>query len=274
MVEVERLAGEHRQPAKVTDLANGTRPHLLAETPMATGPLRPGHDGASWTWPPAIDSPRSGVWRSRPDSAGASCSDWRGTTSTEGSVHVQRQVLLRPRAVQGTPRLFVRSTLKNRRARRVRLDEQTAAELHRWKATQSAERLEFGRGVEDGRRPRRTGRVDRDGGGRDRSPPGHAARTLETAGEAGRRPGDPATRRAALLRRARALSSGVRLDVVSRTLGHSSSAFTADQYSHDNDEAAAEAADRIGAVLRAIAPGEILGKCEGAGRTGPFRLCW
>jgi DNA-directed RNA polymerase specialized sigma24 family protein len=47
-----------------------------------------------------------------------------------------------------------------------------------------------------------------------------------------------------------AVSSGVRLDVVSRTLGHSSSAFTADQYSHDSDEAAAEAADRIGALLR------------------------
>jgi integrase len=47
-----------------------------------------------------------------------------------------------------------------------------------------------------------------------------------------------------------ALSSGVRLDVVSRTLGHSSSAFTADRYSHDSDEAAAEAANRIGAVLR------------------------
>jgi integrase len=47
-----------------------------------------------------------------------------------------------------------------------------------------------------------------------------------------------------------AFSSGVRLDVVSRALGHSSSAFTADQYSHDSDEAAAEAADRIGAVLR------------------------
>jgi integrase len=47
-----------------------------------------------------------------------------------------------------------------------------------------------------------------------------------------------------------ALSSGVRLVVVSRTLGHSSSASTADQYSHFSDEAAAEAADRIGAVLR------------------------
>lgn len=59
-------------------------------------------------------------------------------------MHVRRQVLLRPRAVQGARRLFVRSTLKNRRARRVRLDEQTAAELHRWKAAQSAERLAFG----------------------------------------------------------------------------------------------------------------------------------
>jgi len=44
-----------------------------------------------------------------------------------------------------------------------------------------------------------------------------------------------------------ALSSGVRLVVVSRTLGHSSSAFTTDQYSHYSDEAAAEA-DRIGSV--------------------------
>jgi integrase len=44
-----------------------------------------------------------------------------------------------------------------------------------------------------------------------------------------------------------ALSSGVRLVVVSRTLGHSSGASTADQDSHCSDE---EAADRIGAVLR------------------------
>jgi integrase len=47
-----------------------------------------------------------------------------------------------------------------------------------------------------------------------------------------------------------ALSSGVRLDVVSRTLGHSSSGFTADQYSHDNDEAATEAAEIVGRALR------------------------
>jgi integrase len=47
-----------------------------------------------------------------------------------------------------------------------------------------------------------------------------------------------------------ALGAGIRLDVVSRTLGHSSSAFTADQYAHDNDQAAVEAAERLGDVLR------------------------
>ena len=46
-----------------------------------------------------------------------------------------------------------------------------------------------------------------------------------------------------------ALSSGVRLDVVSRAIGHASAAFTADQYAHDTDEAAAVAAERIGTVL-------------------------
>jgi integrase len=46
-----------------------------------------------------------------------------------------------------------------------------------------------------------------------------------------------------------ALSSGVRLDVVSRTLGHSSSAFTADQYSHVSDEAAAEAAELVARTI-------------------------
>ena len=42
-----------------------------------------------------------------------------------------------------------------------------------------------------------------------------------------------------------ALSSGVPLDVVSREIGHASAAFTADQYAHDSDEAAAEAAGSL-----------------------------
>ena len=46
-----------------------------------------------------------------------------------------------------------------------------------------------------------------------------------------------------------ALASGVRLDVVSRQLGHSTIATTADIYVHDNNVAAAEAAARIAEVL-------------------------
>jgi integrase len=47
-----------------------------------------------------------------------------------------------------------------------------------------------------------------------------------------------------------ALSADVRLDVVSRTLGHSTASFTADQYAHDGDEAAGEADKVVGEVLR------------------------
>jgi integrase len=46
-----------------------------------------------------------------------------------------------------------------------------------------------------------------------------------------------------------ALGAGVRLDVVSRQLGHASIAITADVYGHDDPEAAVEAAGKLGAVL-------------------------
>jgi integrase len=46
-----------------------------------------------------------------------------------------------------------------------------------------------------------------------------------------------------------ALSSGVRLDVVSRAIGDASTAFTADQYAHDSDEAATEAAERVARAI-------------------------
>jgi integrase len=46
-----------------------------------------------------------------------------------------------------------------------------------------------------------------------------------------------------------ALSAGVRLGVVSRQLGHSSIATTADIYTHDDDEAAAEAAEKVAAMI-------------------------
>ena len=120
------------------------------------------------------------------------------------SVHVRRQVLLRPRAVQGTRRVFVRSTLKNRRAPcpagradRRRAPREEGRPVRRASGVRP--------GVEGRRWSRRAGRLDRDGGGRNRGPPGHAARALETAGEGSRRPSHPAARRAALLRVARAL---------------------------------------------------------------------
>jgi integrase len=46
-----------------------------------------------------------------------------------------------------------------------------------------------------------------------------------------------------------ALGAGIRLDSVSRTLGHASAAFTADQYAHDNDEAAIAAAEIVGQAI-------------------------
>jgi hypothetical protein len=38
-------------------------------------------------------------------------------------------------------------------------------------------------------------------------------------------------------------------NVVSRAIGHASTAFTADQYAHDSDEAATEAAERVARAI-------------------------
>jgi integrase len=46
-----------------------------------------------------------------------------------------------------------------------------------------------------------------------------------------------------------ALSAGVRLDVVSCRLGHATAAFAADQYAHDSDDAAAEAAEIVARTI-------------------------
>jgi integrase len=130
----------------------------------------------------------------------------------------------------------------------VRLDGQTAADLRRWKAEQVAERLAFDRvwhtdgglGVElpwivtepDGtvvHPDTLLGRWNRLVHSADLPPiPLHGAR--HSYAEI-------------------ALSARVRLDVVSRTLGHSTAAFTADQYAHDSDEAAAEAAELVARTI-------------------------
>lgn len=46
-----------------------------------------------------------------------------------------------------------------------------------------------------------------------------------------------------------ALAAGVRLDIVSRQLGHSSLAITADVYGHPDDKALEEAAAKIADVF-------------------------
>ncbi len=46
-----------------------------------------------------------------------------------------------------------------------------------------------------------------------------------------------------------ALGAGVRLDVVSRQLGHSSIATTGNIYTHDTTEATTDAAEQVGAIL-------------------------
>jgi len=135
--------------------------------------------------------------------------------------------------------MYVRQTLKNRRARRVRLDERTASELRRWKAEQNEERLAFGAAWKtDGGLALDADWIATESDGGVIHPDtllGRWKRLVRLAGV----PVIP-------LHGARhsyaelALSSGVRLDVVSRTLGHASSSFTADQYSHDSDDAAAK----------------------------------
>jgi integrase len=49
-----------------------------------------------------------------------------------------------------------------------------------------------------------------------------------------------------------ALEAGVRLDVVSRQLGHSNIGTTANIYAHDSEAASMEAADKLGLILDAV----------------------
>lgn len=159
---------------------------------------------------------------------------------------VRRQVLLRPRSAPGVRRLYVRETTKSRR---VRFDEVTGAALRQWKATQAEDHLAFGPAW----------RVD---GGLGMEVPWIAT---EPDGYVVH-PDTLLRRWKALVKRvgvtpislhgARhsyaevALAAGVRLDVVSRQLGHASISTTANIYTHDNDAAAMEAADAVGRMLR------------------------
>ena len=161
-----------------------------------------------------------------------------------GSATIQRQVLVR----SGRGRVYVRPTTKTRKARRVRFDDATAAALKSWKAVQAAERIAFGPAY------RTDGGLGIEASWVVTEPDGYVIHpdTLGRRFEALVKIAGvtPITLHSARHSYAEiALQSGVRLDVVSRQLGHSSIATTANIYTHDNDEAAEKAAEKIGHVF-------------------------
>jgi integrase len=174
--------------------------------------------------------------------------DWDAIDLDTLSVVVARQVLVRPRAVRGAPRVFIRETTKTRRRRRVRFDAATGAALRRWKAAQAKDRLAFGGAWKmDGGLGLEVPWVVTEPNGYVVNPEtllGRWKRLVTVAGVT-----------LISLHGARhsyaelALSAGVRLDVVSRQLGHASISTTANTYTHDSDAAATEAAEIVGRML-------------------------
>jgi integrase len=172
---------------------------------------------------------------------------WTDLDLDAGTVRVARQVLVRVRT-DGGPRLYVRETTKSRRRRVVRFDPATATALRRWKADQAEERLAFGAAY------RKAGGLHIEAPWMVTEPDGFVVH-----------PDTLLRRWKALVKTARvtpitlhgarhsyaelALGAGVRLDVVSRQLGHASISTTASNYLHDNDEAAADAAAKVAAAL-------------------------
>ena len=173
---------------------------------------------------------------------------WSDIDLDAGAVTVARQVLVRPRAVQGTPRIYVRPTTKSRRRRVVRFDRTTAAALRSWKAAQDADRLAFGPAWRtDGRLGTVAPWVVTEADGSVIAPEtllGRWQRLVATIDVP-----------AITLHGARhsyaeaALGAGARLDVVSRQLGHASISTTANIYLHDGDESGTEAAELIAQIL-------------------------
>jgi len=165
-----------------------------------------------------------------------------------GSVTVARQVLVRPRSVGASRRVYLRNTTKGHRARRVRIDPETEAALRRWKAAQAEERLAFGPAYKaDGGLGVEAAWIVTEPDGSVIHPDTLLRRWQAIVKQAGV---TPITLHGARHSYAElALGAGVRLDVVSRQLGHASISTTANIYTHDNNEAAAEAARKIADVL-------------------------
>jgi integrase len=170
----------------------------------------------------------------------------------DGAITVARQVLVRPSG-GARARVYVRETTKTRRVRRVRVDGTTAAVLHRWKAEQATERLAFGPPWRsDGGLGVEASWIVTEPDGTVVHPDTLTARFRRLARDAGVPviPLHAARHTYAEL----ALASGVRLDVVSRQLGHASIGTTAGNYLHDNDDAAEEAAELVARTIEGRTP--------------------
>lgn len=146
----------------------------------------------------------------------------------------------RSRTVAG--RQVVDGTPKSRRARTIDLDEGTVAMLRRWRARQLEERLAWGPAWVD------SGLVfTREDGTplRPETPAYHLVRLARAAGVPEIRLHDLRHTHATL-----GLAAGVPAKVMQERLGHSSIQITLDLYSHVVPGMQADAAARIGALLR------------------------
>jgi integrase len=173
---------------------------------------------------------------------------WPDISPDADSITIRRQVLARSQRATTEQRVYVREQTKTRRHRKVRIDGYTAHAIGEWKVAQNKERLAFGPAwKKDGELGIEAPWVVTEPDGKVIHPETMRRRFQRLAREAGV-PDIPlhGTRHSyAVL----ALGAGVRLDVVSRNLGHASISTTADIYAHDDEEAAAEAAERVAAVI-------------------------
>jgi integrase len=173
---------------------------------------------------------------------------WGDIDLEERLLTVRRQVLVRGSASSSAPRLYLRETTKERRPRTVRFDEATRDALAAWRITQEQDRRWFssawhadgGLGVE-------AAWLATEANGMVVHP--------DTLHDRFERLAKAAGVRRLVLQGARhtfatlSLASGVRADLVSRALGHASTGFTLDVYTHPSGEEELAAADRIGEAL-------------------------
>jgi integrase len=156
------------------------------------------------------------------------------------SITIRSQALVLPSRRWDQERHYIKPTTKSRRERTVVVSEEMGALLRRSKAQRAAEQLAFGAAYID------EGWIcsEPDGSRIPGDLVGQVQALERDAGVPHR--GLHACRHTSAKMR---LKAGVRLDVVSKQLGHASVAITADVYGHPDDKALAQAAEQLGALL-------------------------